>query len=278
MNRVVLAIALTLSCIRFAFAQTDVLIEVDRGRTEGIFSKSPVFQRAILIKPAKPTDTALLFFRGDPGIARIQSVQDKQRNLIPFLRMNQRLIADEGIALVVMDCPTDQWGSQGPRPTSCYDSYRSSKEHADDVRSVIAKLRDEHGYSKIYILGHSMGTISSRWLAKNLGNEIAGSIHSAAMNVPSKWGYANSFFGFSYSTLSAPALHVHHESDACEYTPYGLVKAYAGDNLVTVRGGSATGDPCGATYFHSYRGREEGVVKAIIAWIKTRKVEQLVGE
>ena len=46
-----------------------------------------------------------------------------------------------------MDCPTDQWGASGIRPTSCLDDYRSSKEHA-------------HGFSKIYVMGHSYGTIT----------------------------------------------------------------------------------------------------------------------
>ncbi len=158
MRKALLAVAAALFCISLAHAQTDVLIEIDRGRTEGLFTKSPVFQRAILAKPAKPTDTALLYFRGYPGIARIQSAADKQRNLQPFMRMNQHIFAEEGIALVVMDCPTDQWGARGPRPTACLDGYRSSKEHADDVISVIARLRDEHGLSKIYVMGHSMGS------------------------------------------------------------------------------------------------------------------------
>jgi hypothetical protein len=57
-----------------------------------------------------------------------------------------------------------------------------------------------------------------------------------------------------------------------------MVKQYAGENLVTVRGGLPEGDPCGAGHFHSYRGREEVVVRAIITWIKTGKVERSVGE
>ena len=272
------AVTLALSCISPAHAQTDVLIEIDRGRTEGLFTKSPVFQRAILAKPAKPTDTALLYFRGYPGIARIQSVADKQRNLQPFMRMNQQIFAEEGIALVIMDCPTDQWGAPGPRPTGCLDSYRSSKEHADDVRSVIARLRDEHGLSKIFVMGHSLGTISSRWLAKNLGSEINGSIHSASMNGPNRQGLANSLSGFSYDSIAAPVLHVHNENDACPYTPYSIVKEYAGENLVTVRGGVPAGDPCGGTHLHSFQGREELVVRSIISWIKTKKVDRLTGE
>lgn len=278
MRNALLAVAVALVSISHAHAQTDVLIEIDRGRTEGLFTKSPVFQRAILAKPPKPTDTALLYFRGYPGIARIQSVADKQRNLQPFMRKNQRIFAEEGIALVVMDCPTDQWGASGPPLTGCLDNYRSSKEHADDVRSVIARLRDEHGFSKIFVMGHSMGTISSRWLARNLGSEINGSIHSAAMNGTNRFGYANSLSGFSYGTIAAPTLHVHNENDACPHTPYSTVKEYAGENLVTVRGGVPEGDPCGGGHLHSHQGREEVVVRSIISWIKTGKVDRLIGE
>jgi poly(3-hydroxybutyrate) depolymerase len=262
----------------WAQAQTDVLIEIDRGRTEGYFTKSPVYQRAILSPPANPSDTALLYFRGYPGIARIQSAGDKERNLIPFLRMEQKLLAEEGIALVVMDCPTDQWGAPGRHPTGCYDSYRKSTDHADDVRSVIAKLRNEYGYSKIFLMGHSLGTISSRWLAKNLGHEISGSIHSASINKPTPKGFATSFINFPYETIAAPVLHVHHEADACGSTLYAFVKDYAGENLVTVRGGLPKGDPCEGLHYHSYRGREEAVVRAIITWIKTKKIEKVVGE
>jgi len=278
MRKALPAVAVALFCVSLAHAQTDVLIEIDRGRTEGIFTKSPVFQRAILAKPAQPTDTALLFFRGYPGIARIKSVSDKQANLQPFMRMNQRLFAQEGIALVVMDCPTDQWSMAGDQPTSCLDRYRSSKEHADDVRSVIAKLKGEHGFSKIYVMGHSFGTISSRWLAKDLGSEISGSIHSGSMNGHNPRGYATSLSGFPYNTIAAPILHVHNENDACAHTPYSIVKEYAGENLVTVRGGVPEGDPCGARHLHGYQGREEVVVRSIISWIKTGKVDRLVGE
>ncbi|HKB61662.1 MAG TPA: alpha/beta fold hydrolase [Burkholderiales bacterium] len=278
MRKALPPVAAALFCISLAHSQTDVLIEIDRGRTEGLFTKSPVFQRAILAKPAKPTDTALLYFRGYPGIARIQSVAHKQRNLQPFMRMNQHIFAQEGIALVIMDCPTDQWGAPGPRPSACFDNYRSSKQHADDVRSVIARLRDEHGFSKIFVMGHSMGTVSSRWLAKNLGSEISGSIHSASMNGPTRDGFANSVSGVSYDTIAAPVLHVHNENDACPGTPYYVVKGYAGENLVTVRGGVPAGDPCGGTHLHSYGGREELVVRSIISWIKTKKVDRQIGE
>jgi len=261
--------------INIAYAHADVLIEIDRGRTQGFFTKKPVFQRAILVQPDKPTDIAVLHFRGYPGIARIETVWDKR--IEPFMRTGQQIFTDEGIALVIMDCPTDQWGAPGPNPSACYDSYRSSKEHADDVRSVMAKLRSEYGISKFFVMGHSMGTISSRWLAKNLGNEIAGSIHSSAMNVAFN-GIAGSVWHFPYDTIKTPILHVHNEKDACNGTPYSIVKAYAGENLMTVKGGVAQGDPCGGGHLHSHQGREELVVRSIISWIKTNKFERVIGE
>lgn len=279
MRGIGLACAAALFGVGLAHAQTDVLIEVDRGRTEGIFWSKPVFQRAILMKPKAPSDTALMLFRGAPGYARIESIKDKFRGNTPnFISPHVRLFMQAGIALVIMDCPTDQWGEPGFYPTNCLDDYRSSAQHADDVRSAMAVLRQDHGYSKFYVLGHSAGSVSSRWLAKHLGDELAGSIHSASINAErpprSPW---HSVMGFPYKDISAPVLHLHHESDACSYTQHGVTRSYAGDRLTTVRGGNPSGDPC-ALHYHSYQGQEEAVSKAIIHWIKTGKVVPVVGE
>lgn len=258
-----------------AHAQSDVLIEVELARKQG---DKPVFMRAILARPAGPADTAMLVFRGVPGYALIQSTNDKMRNLPSFLRPNQRSFSEEGIALVVMDCPTDQWGaSPTGLATSCHDDYRSSKAHADDVRAIIARLRSEHGMTRIFVMGHSMGSISSRWLAVNLGNEIAGSIHSASISVPNKLGHYSSVGRIPYAAIGAPTLHLHHQDDSCRGTPYSAVKGYAGNRLTTVRGGAGTGDPC-IFHLHGYEGREEAASRAIINWIKTGKVEPFVGE
>lgn len=264
-------------------AQTEVLIEVDTGRTlDG--GAVPVLHRAILTMPAVSTDTALLYFRGNPGYMLAKSLQDKQRNL-GWLGKGQRQILQAGIALVQMDCPTDQWGDS-PRPpaTKCLNDYRKSKQHADDVRRIMARLREQHGISNFYILGHSIGTVSSRWLAINLGkDEIAGTIHSATMNVNTPRGHLLDVIGYLSSEFprkaaGAPLLHVHNEMDACRSTPYEFVRNYAKDNLVTVRGGTPEGDPCGGGHLHSHQGREEIVAKAIISWIKTKQVDRLIGE
>jgi hypothetical protein len=263
-----------------AQTMTPVLIEVDAGREVGVFSKSPVIQRAILLKPSIPSDTALLFYRGWSGIANVKSENDWKRNL-NYLQNNTELFSQAGIALVVMDCPSDEnTVAPGNTPLACNDDYRSSLKHAEDVKKIMAALKEKYGITKFYIMGHSYGTISSKWLAKNLGNEIQGSIHSAAMtraNARNR-AYGYSVESFDMSAIKAPVLNVHHGNDQCLSTPYSTVSAYSKNNLVTVKGGEGTGDVCGGTHLHSMGGREEDTSKAVIKWIKTGQVQFSVGE
>ena len=276
---------LLLSFLLAAFsvrAQTETLIEMDAGRTMSDAGGTvPVLQRAILTMPTVPTDTALLYFRGNPGYMLIKSLRDKQRNL-GWVGKGEAQLMQAGVALVQVDCPTDQWGDS-PRPpaTRCLGDYRSS-QHADDVRRLMVRLKAQHGLTKFYILGHSIGTISSRWLAINLGkDEIAGTIHSAAMNsfVPQLYDLVGNLpREFPGKSAGAPILNVHNENDACRSTPYNYVRDYSSGNLVTVRGGIPEGDPCGGGNLHSHQGREAVVVNAIIHWIKTKQVDQYIGE
>jgi len=263
-----------------AQTMTPILIEADVGRESGVFSKSPVVQRAILLKPSIPSDTALLFYRGWSGIANIKTENDWKRNL-NYLQNNTDLFAQAGIALVVMDCPSDENKvTPGNMPLACNDDYRSSTKHADDVRKIMTVLKEQYGITKFFIMGHSYGTISSKWLAKNLGNEIQGSVHSAAMTHANS---RNRAFGYSVESfdmgaLKAPVLNVHHGDDQCVHTPYSTVVAYSKNNLVTVKGGEGTGDVCGGTHLHSMGGREGSTSKAVIRWIKTGQVQSNVGE
>lgn len=259
-------------------------INIDTGRTQGLFTKEPVYQRAIMLAKPKPdSDTALLFFRGWPGIWRYSEKTTANRTT-PRAQLMRDVFAKEGITFVSVDCPTDQWGAEvrpgvvvsGP-PPSCLDNYRRSPQHADDVRKVMQVLHEQHGIRHFYIYGHSFGTLSSRWLAKHLGNEIAGSIHSASMNTSPQAPTGYSVYGFNYASLTAPQLHIHHEKDACRGTPYSAVKAYAGNNMVTVRGGLAHGDPCGGGHLHSYEGRDTEVAQAIADWVLHRKLEPEIG-
>lgn len=279
----VLTVAIAPAC-----AQTDVLVEVNTGRTmESAAGPVPVMQRAILTLPPAPTDTVLLHFRGNPGYAMINTLQDKMRGGRTHSWMYKGRVQDmfmlAGIAFVLMDCPTDQWG-ETPRPpaTKCLNNYRSSSQHTDDVRRIMAHLKEKHGLARFFILGHSIGTVASRWLAIHLGkDEAAGIIHSAAINYYGPKGPLLDIIGYLTNEFprkagGVPMLHLHHEKDGCNVTPYSIVRGYAKNNLVTVRGGTGSGDPCSG-HLHSYEEREEAAAAAVITWIKTGKVETYAG-
>jgi hypothetical protein len=251
----------------------DILVEVDRGRTH---RGAAVMQRALLAKPGASMQTALLWFRGKPGIVKIDRSTTRHPHLGP-LRQHQRLLFQAGIALVVVDCPSDQLEPTHAWSDGCDDEYRESAQHADDVRSLIAVLRGKHGLSRFFIMGHSKGTMSSRWLAAHLGKEIAGSIHSASINVSTRVVTRGHLAAGAIPRITAPMLHIHHERDGCMATPYTPVARYAQGNLVTVRGGSPAGDPCGGQHFHSYGGREEALVRAVVDWIANGKVTPVAG-
>jgi hypothetical protein len=254
-----------------------LLITVTTGRQHGFFTKEDALQKAAVFKGASPTTTALLIFRGWPGIARLETGNDAFRSLF-FFEHQIQLFAESGISLVIVDCPTDQWaGSRGP--VGCDDDFRSSQAHADDIRKIINVLRADHGYASIYVFGHSYGTISSKWLAFHLGDSISGSVHSAAqtqsVGAKSPYGYTSS--SIKLDQIKTPVVHIHHADDQCFVTPYSVVKDYAGKNLISVYGGGTSGISCGGKHYHSYEGREAAVSKAIIRWIKTGEVEGVIG-
>lgn len=274
MLRTLLLAATLLPALPAGAQVPDTFVEVERPRT---WRGAPVMQRALLAKPSAAAKTALLWFRGKPGIVKIDRSTIRHPHLGP-LRQHQRLLFQAGIALVVVDCPTDQLEPTHAWSDGCDDEYRESAQHADDVRSLIAALRVRHGLERFFIMGHSKGSLSSRWLAKHLGNEIAGSIHSAAINVNTKVITRGHAAAGAIPLITAPMLHIHHEQDGCVATPYAIVARYAKDNLVTVRGGKPSGDPCGAMHHHSHGGREEAVARAVVDWITTGKVTAVAGD
>jgi len=263
----------------FCFAQ-QLLVEEKLERMQGVITKSPVYIRALGWMPEDKTDTVILYFNGWPSISRIENDKTFFNGLNKFMRVN--MLTKENIGVVLMDCPTDQWGNKSwDTPTACDDTYRSSKQHVEDIEKIIKSLKESNGIKNFYLMGHSHGTISAKLLGKGLGAEIAGVISSAAVTVKYKGAVSN--FGwageaFDMNDLKIPVLNIHHEEDGCFVTPYQTVLKYSKNNLMTVQGGTKSGPVCGGGNYHSHEGNEVEVNNAIIKWIKTREVTASVGK
>ena len=257
-----------------------VLIEEKLERTQGFLAKSPVYIRALGWMPEGKTETAILYFNGWPSISRIESDKNFFNGLNRFIRVSR--FTNENISVVLMDCPTDQWGNKSwDTPTACDDSYRSSKQHIEDIETIIKSLKQSHGIKNFYLMGHSHGTISAKLLGKGITGDVAGVISSAAVTVRYKGAVSN--FGwagesFNMNDLKVPVLNIHHEQDGCLVTPYSTVLNYSKNNLISVQGGTKSGPECGGANYHSYEGNELEVSNAIVKWIKTREVTPRIGK
>ena len=266
------------------------LIQIDLGREYGFFGKSQAVLRAVSVAPkAEKPKTELLFFVGWPGLLWIPKDFDPQR-FVGLSRKNGFYAMDnidffpsKGITFVVVDCPTDQWGTsqRSADPFGCSDTYRSSEQHATDIALLIKHLKETQEIEKIYIMGHSYGSMSSRWLAIRLGNQIQGSIHSASM---SRAGggrftdYGSTVSKIDMTLVSAPWVFLHNKDDQCQNTTYAAAKISAVSKIISVRGGAPTGDPCGKGHYHSYQGRELDALNAVANWIQTGATPEFVGE
>jgi pimeloyl-ACP methyl ester carboxylesterase len=283
----------TLLALGFFSAQAQELsarfIQIDLGREYGFFSKSAAVLRAVSVESSQaPSKTALLFFSGWPGILwlpenpNLQRMLENTRSSQFYTRKHIDFVLSQGITMVSVDCPTDQWGTsqRSPDPYGCSDTYRSSEQHAKDVLRLIEHLKEHQGIEKIFIMGHSYGSVSSRWLAIRLGSQIQGSIHAASMSQvagPRFADYGSSVWRMDMSQASAPWVFMHNEQDQCKSTEYSAAAAVAKDRLMTIRGGLALGDPCGGGHYHSFQGRELEALGAVVKWINTGVVTPISG-
>jgi pimeloyl-ACP methyl ester carboxylesterase len=221
--------------------------------------------------------TAALLFASYPGVLKIRNeagniTYDLKGN---FLIRARRHLNSDKIFTVMVDCPVDQW-------SSCDDRYRSSDQHAADVAEVISTLRHNFGAKQAYIIGTSYGTVSSSFLAKNLGDMIDGAIHTATFTDPRPGmnSHGNPMQSFDWSQAKTAQLFVHHRDDPCDRTRYSSIVHRKKDiPLITVEGTvNPRGEACQALTAHGFVGREKAVMMAIGDWIATRKVAALVGD
>ncbi len=255
--------------------------EVVEATVERATEAPPALIRGLLDAAPQPNSKLLLVFPGWPGIPRIETREGRPAWLYLQQHVEEMkpLLHQAGISLMTVDCPTDQWGVRGPSPTACDDNYRSSEQHASDVRGLLRRTRELTGLRTFYVMGHSYGAVSSHWLAVRLGEELAGSIHSATQSIPGGGAftqYAFSLAGIQPSQMPKTSIYLHHRDDLCRFTPYDFAKARGLNRLMTVVGGNRWSEPCGKASFHSYAERSQEVGAALVRWINDGVITPII--
>jgi hypothetical protein len=223
-----------------------------------------------------PTRLAVLL-PGYPSVVRPvveNGVMTNSRLSGNFLIRSRQFLVDETIASLIVDCQSDSGDL-------CSSTYQASKQRQEDVDKLIAEVKKRTpSISEVWLIGTSMGTISSSYMPIHNPSGYAGAIHTASITEPYARNSYRELGGFDYKKTMVPQYFVHHAADPCFLTTYAGAKSITDKYkvpLITVTGGSDfKGDACKAFTEHGFRGKEKEVMRNIGVIIKTGRADQLV--
>ena len=255
---VMLAVAASLPAS--AWAQTARVVDVP--------TRPGVTARVLYVAPDRAKAAAILF-AGGAGFVGI-APNGRIANGENFLVRTRALFADAGIAVAVLDAPSDR------QREPYLNGFRQTPEHVADVRAVIAWMRATTQLP-VWLIGTSRGTQSVAFAATQLPNAAAGGPDGIVLTSTILVG-ANAqdraVPQMPLARIAVPVLVVHHVHDGCAQCPFAdtarLMPSFTGtprSELIALDGGSSTGDPCQARAYHGFNGIESDAVHRIAAWI-----------
>ena len=267
----VLALAVAACCAAPCSAQTPAppsAPAVAAPRVIDVPTRPGVTERVLYLAPVAPKAAAILFAGGN-GYVGIGS-DGTLRNRGNFLVRTRAMFAERGIAVAVVDPPSDH-----ARPPYL-DGFRQSAQHVADVRALIAWLRSE-ARAPVWLIGTSRGTQSAAYVATELPTAAAGGpdgvVLTSTILVGSNW-QDRPVTEMDLARIAVPVLIVHHRDDGCALCPFADVpklaralRASPRTETIPVDGGTSIGDPCAAFAHHGFDGIEPRVVGAIVDWI-----------
>lgn len=227
-----------------------------------------VTQRLLLLEPPAPKAAVVLFAGGHGGL-QLSPEGSMSFGKGNFLVRSRQLFADQGLLVAVIDAPSDR------QSAPFLDGFRQTAEHADDVKAVIAALR-QRAKAPVWLVGTSRGTQSVAYMAHTLSASDSPDgivLTSTVLNDRRSRGVN----AMPMEQVRLPVLVVHHEQDGCAVCSFAdvpvLMRKLAAASrkaLLSFKGGASTGDPCEAFAHHGYNGLERDVVQQIAAWLLAR--------
>lgn len=211
---------------------------------------------------AGASHTVVLLSGGKGGFGRIEDGRPSSGN---FLVRSHDLFASAGFNVIVVgrSKDSDDWDGH----------VRTSAEHVRDLAAVVEYARKTWPVP-VWMIGTSMGTISTTAAAIGFGNDALAGIVLTSSVLGYKWPGAVP--RQALDRIRIPVLVYHHAADACKAcAPHEAPNVIAGlvnapvKKLILAEGGSEPqGDPCEAFHRHGFIGMEGQAVEAIAAWIR----------
>jgi pimeloyl-ACP methyl ester carboxylesterase len=226
-----------------------------------------VTQRFLYIRPENPKASVILFAGGHGGlqIRDNGSFRWGDRN---FLIRTRQLFAESGLAVVVIDAPSDR------QSAPFLGGFRQTSEHVADVKAVIAWLKQQ-AKIPVWLVGTSRGTQSAAFVATQLAVPDGGPDGLILTSTILTDNKGRPVQEMPLQTITIPVLVVHHEQDGCKHCSYSDIpllmnklSATSRKELATFKGGDDRGDPCEALAHHGFNGLEKDVIGKIATSIQ----------
>lgn len=225
---------------------------------------------------AKP-EAAVILFPGGNGVLKLQPNGAMGDLRLNFLIRARADFARQGLYVAGLDAPSE-------REAGMNGQYRLSREHAMEIASVIADVKQRSG-AKVWLVGTSAGTLSAAGAAARLFSQERlprpdGLVLTSTMTQLDGAGHCGkSVYDASLNAITAPVLVVSHRDDGCACSPgipeigvtllARLTASTVKEHKVFTGGDAPKSGPCDARSQHGYFGIEADVVKTIADWIKS---------
>ena len=208
---------------------------------------------------------SIILFAGGDGKLKLDGhgIRKLQNN---FVVRNRNNLAGKGYNVAVIDVPSDQH-------EMFY--FRTTEEHAIDIKSVIKHMRDKFK-KPVWLIGTSRGTTSVANVAARLNKADGPDGVVFTASISSGGSHGESMNDVSLDKIKQPVLFVHHEDDQCHVCPPEDITSLANDmsnakfkEIKMFSGGNTEGRECGSQSHHGFLGIDDEVIKFISDWIKS---------
>lgn len=234
-----------------------------------ISSRPGVTESFVLVRPAAAPVASVVLFTGGRGRLGLERGRPGAAGATNFLVRNRARFAAHGLLVAVVDSPSD-------RAADGLVSFRTSAEHATDVRALIAALRAEAPVA-VWLVGTSMGSVSAASAAARLASGGPDGLVLTSSVMGQSRDMGESLQDVALDTIRVPTLVVHHRDDGCRASRYAdtswllrrLSAAPRRERLTFTGGDAPQSDACEPLAPHGYFGIDAMVVEAIAGWIVT---------
>jgi len=223
-----------------------------------------VSQRMVFVEPDGKPRAAAVLVAGGHGALKIFPNGSFGWGDQGFLVRNRGLLVQQGIAIALIDAPSDK--------RSGLAGFRDSDEHAADVAATVKWLRERTGVP-VWLIGHSRGTESVVAAALRMGPGPTGPdglILASPISSESAFAKGHAVTHFNLENLQIPVLVLAHHEDGCSVTePKDLplvvdrLTGASRKKVIELSGGRPTGDLCAHQGTHGFGGLDGSAVEAI---------------